>query len=418
MNESILKFAWKHRFYNQTQLTTTDNRELVVLKPGKENFDAGPDFFLADVRIDGTRWVGNVEIHIKSSDWLRHGHDTNTAYNNVTLHVVYEHDRDIQVNGVNLPTLELKNIITPEFLATYDQIVAGKFKTIPCESVLSSVEPIYINSWVSRLLIERLSDRLNQLSLLFKHNRNDLNETFYQWLSMGFGAKVNKEAFLQLAQLVPYSLLRKYLSDKRLADALLFGQSGMLPAQSDSRYVSHLIREYAHLKAKHRLRSMGLDAWKFMRMRPANFPTIRLAQLSGLLFSSPLEHWYTQKLDDAHTFSINIDPFWERHYSFYESTVEQQKRIGEDFSHHLLINVIASFRAFYLQQHGEDWVTEVENFFNSMPPERNKVLRSLEGIGLENRCGAQSQGLLQLYNVYCEQKKCLLCSIGYQILGK
>ena len=416
MNEAILKFAWKHRFYQAAKLFTTDGRELLVLKPGRENFDAGPDFFLADLRIGNTRWVGNVEMHVRSSDWLRHGHTADPAYNNVTLHVVYHHDTDILVQGVPLPTLELQGKISDKLLQEYDKIVAQKFKTIPCEASLRSVDKVYVSTWVNRMLVERLSQKLIQIRQLFHKNHGGIQETFYQWLCLGFGRTVNKEAFLQLARIVPLQLVRKYQNDELKLCALLLGQSGLLPSESKEEYMVKLIHEYRFLAGKHQLEAMLASNWKFLRMRPSNFPSLRIAQLSSFLSCVNWEGIYLNSLSMEYKFQVRLNEFWNTHFSFTRSTLNRQKALGVDFNHHLLINVLAPFRVFYLENSGEPWEDELEDFFQLLPPESNKVLNEMTAIGFENTCGAHSQGLLQLHNVYCEQKKCLLCSIGYQIL--
>ncbi len=420
MNEALLKFAWKHRLYRPVNLLTTTETPISVLKPGRENTNAGPDFFMAELCLGETRWAGNVEIHTKSSDWYLHGHQHDAAYNNVILHVVFEHDNDVFVNGEALPTLELKHFLTNDFLANYTNLATGSYRFLPCEKSLSAIESIQVNTWLNRLLVERLLQRTEQIKLLFDNNQQDLQETAYQWLLMGFGRQVNKDAFLQLAIAVPQNLLRKYVHDEVQLQALLFGQSGLLPAETNDDYVASLIAACTYLKQKHRLQPMNAASWKFLRMRPVNFPTLRIAQLAAFLANqSAILDFYKLELSASGRWSLGelrLNPFWDNHYSFSASKVNRPKYLGEDFSQHLQINVLAPLRIFYQQLQGNDWIDEVENFFHSLPAEHNAITRKMESAGFKNTCSAHSQGLLQLHNLYCEEKKCLLCNVGYQIL--
>ncbi len=420
MNETILKYAWKFRCFNKAQLFTTDGQEVLVLKPGTENADAGPDFFMAELRIGDTRWVGNVEIHVRSSDWELHKHQHDNSYNNVILHVVYEHNREIEVAGKNVATLQLKDYLSEEFLSQFSNLSAGTFSSIPCERSLIDVAEIHKGSLMNRMLVERLIQKTEQLKFLYDANQQDLLGTFYQWLLIGFGQKVNKEAFHQLSQRLPLVLVKKYAAKPEQLEALVFGVSGLLPSHHNEEYVQTLIRNFHFLKEKHKLEPLPKETWKFLRMRPSNFPSLRLAQLSQLLIIKPLlVDFFSEPLtieDLEVQFAINLDPFWSKHFSFEESSVEREKPMGQDFIRHLLLNVLIPFRFFRGQLIGENTVEELEELYMKLEPENNLITRKMVNAGFKNEHSAHSQALIQLHNLYCDPKKCLLCSIGYQIL--
>lgn len=417
MNEVLLNYVWKFRCLKAGALYTTSGDPLTILKPGKENKDAGPDFFMSEIIIGGTRWVGNVEVHVKSSDWELHRHQNDRSYNNVILHVVYIHDRDILVEGRRLPTLELKHHIDQGFIERFDSI-SKNHNSIPCENLLPNVEDFHINSWLNRLLLERLTQRNRQLQLIHQNTSQDLLETFYRWLMIGFGQKVNKEAFLQLAIAVPLKLARKYLKDPGQLEALYFGMSALVPEDCFDEYADQLRENFAFLRHKHKLSPMNPATWKFLRMRPNGFPSIRLAQFVSLI----------SRIDSLESLLMNEDsglkeiwfdgvhPYWSNHYSFGNESTPHEVHPGKDFLNHIQLNVFVPFRVFRLKLVGEEAGELIESFFDKLPPEHNQITRKMAAAGFNNGCGVRSQALIQLHNLYCEEKKCLLCNIGYQVL--
>ncbi len=419
MNEAILMYAWKYRCFTTPILKSTSGLEITVLKPGVENTDAGPDFFLAEIKVGDTKWVGNVEIHVKSSDWLLHKHQHDKAYQNVILHVVYMHDCEIEVAGVDLPTLELKPILSPDFLKRFTQLSLGKEETIPCRNMLADVPPIHKSSLLNRMLIERLEDKTHQIHFLQQQN-NDLIDSFYQWLLIGFGQKVNKEAFHQLSRQLPYGLVSKYFDRPDLLEALYFGVSGLIPESSDQLYVLQLKKDFEFLRSKHQLETLNKTEWKFLRMRPANFPTIRLAQLCMLLsrcgsLSSLANNGFSvEELSDM--LAIDQHSFWSIHFTFREPLGSRVKHGGKDFVRHLLLNVTIPFRFYRSVNFGEPEMLDVVELYADLEAENNVITRKMVLAGFKNDTAADSQALLQLHNIYCDAKKCLLCSIGYQIL--
>lgn len=420
MNEALLMYAWKFRCFRPAQLKTTEGTEITILKPGKENTDAGPDFFMSELKLGDTHWVGNVEIHVKSSDWNLHQHQHDPSYNNVILHVVYIHDKEIDIVGKQVPTLQLKDYLPADFLERFRSISNGSGQSIPCEKLLSGVAPIHINSCLSRMLVERLIQRTEQIKFLYDSTNQNLLETFYQWLFIGFGQKVNKEAFHQLARTAPFSLVKKHTNELIQIEAMLFGVSGLLPISTQDEYLLKLNKIYNYQRQKHGLEELPKSVWKFLRMRPSNFPTLRIAQLSQLLRLHPaLETLFTDDVDEkslALQMKVELHPFWQNRFSFETSPRVVDKQTGKDFIKHLQLNVIIPFRYFRAHLIGENEVDEMERMIAALPPEKNSITRKMEKAGFENTNAAKSQALIQLHNLYCEEKKCLLCSIGYQIL--
>jgi hypothetical protein len=420
MNESVLKYAWKFRCFNTLNLVTTDGEAIEIIRPGIENSDAGPDFFLAKVRIDGTEWIGNVEIHVNSADWPRHGHDTDMAYDNVILHVVFHHNRDIFIRNRRVPTLEVKNFLSESLLANFHSI-QQPFKLIPCEGLQARVEEFHKTSFLSTLLIERLADKCLVIEELFMGNRDDLTETFYQYLLMGFGQKVNKSAFELLSRKLPFRILRKYVHNELSTEALLFGVAGFLKDEIPGNdYHRSLRSEYLFLRQKHMLEEMEMSNWKFLRMRPGSFPTIRISQLAGLLLKNfqltvLFSEMHPLRLYDD-IFHVKASGYWDTHFTFKKPSPENEKYIGKDFLNHVLINVIFPFTFFTGQKIGRNYAEQIEHHYKALTREENIITRKMMAAGFRNENSAHSQALIQLNAHYCEPKKCLNCNIGYEAL--
>ncbi len=417
MNELILKYAWQYNCFNAINLRTTQGWPLVIHRPGRENTDAGPDFSLAEITIDGTRWIGNVEIHVNSSDWEIHKHQLDKAYNNVILHVVFNHDKEIKVQGANLPTLELKELLEPNFISRYLSILKYSGTSIPCNTFLPNIDQFHVNSWLQRLLVERVIDKTAQILHLFQKNNGDIIETLYQWLAIGFGLKVNKDAFLILTRYLPYTLIRKNSHSDKSITALLFGVSGLLPDNHSNRYVTELIEEFAFLQTKYTLSGMNKEAWKFLRMRPYNFPTVKLAQFGALLcaYGNLLDVVSHSPQEINQRIKRGVNPFWNTHYSFRNETHFREKGIGEVAQKHLWLNTIQPFQLFLIRLKGNEVTDDIEDIFSHLPPENNKVTRKMVKAGFLNENSAHSQALIQLHNLYCDEKKCLKCTIGHQV---
>ncbi|MDQ3110863.1 MAG: DUF2851 family protein [Bacteroidota bacterium] len=422
MKEEFIHYIWKTKQFNPTDLRTESGQPVTIIHPGEHNHSSGPDFFNAQLIIGEMSWSGNVEIHTKASDWLRHKHQHDHAYNNVILHVVYESDLPLQSNyRQDLPTLVLRDRIDMGLYEKYLQLRSSKTK-IPCSSRLKAVPAILKTTWLSRILAERLERKVSELNTELGQNKNDWEETFYRHISRQFGMKVNAEPFQWLSACVPYRMLRKQNDNLLQTEALLFGQSGLLPEKFSDTYTNALIREYMHLQVKYNIRPMPAHWWKFMRLRPNNFPTIRIAQLAGLFVRQPqLFRMCMEENDPAELrkiFAIPASGYWNTHYRFGKVSRRSEKNMGAQAIDTILINTIAPFKFLYGKIKGnEELQQQAIALLEKIGSENNKIIREWSEFGIEPVCAAESQALLELTKKYCEKKKCLNCEIGNYMIG-
>ena len=419
MKEEFLHFIWEHKLFIRTNLKTVDGEVLEIISTGQPNPNSGPDFFNARVRIGETTWAGNIEIHQKSSHWYQHRHDTDAAYDNVILHVVEMHDKPVLVKNHAVPTLEIS--FQPEIFENYEQLLKSKC-WIACEERLSGVDPFILRFWFSALMIERLQAKTSHILELLQQNKNNWNETFYQLLARNFGMKTNALPFELLAKSTPLNILSKQKNDLFQTEALLFGQSGLLNETllGDDYYLS-LRKEYSYLYKKYGLSGIESHLWKFMRLRPVNFPTIRIAQLamlihhSSALFSRILEIDTLQELKTL--FDVSASEYWDTHYRFNKTSGEIKKTLGETAFNNLVINTIAPMLFVYGDQHLDQAMKDRALFFlEKLPPESNQIISKWNERGIDSRSAFETQALIQLKNCYCEIKKCLHCQLGAKII--
>ncbi|KAA3631520.1 MAG: DUF2851 family protein [Bacteroidetes bacterium] len=423
MKEEFLHYLWRLRRFDLKNLQTTEGENIKIHSVGKLNENAGPDFLDARIKIGETFWAGSVEIHINASDWNVHGHQRDRAYDNVILHVVYEEDRPIfDANGERIPCMELRRRITPRVLAMYEKLMRSE-KWIPCEYHFTNVPEITRNLWLDRLLVERLEDRCVSMQNLLESNKNDWEETFYQCLARGFGLKVNTDAFEQLARSLPLVTLGRHRGQLFQIEALLFGQAGFLDFDFEGEYPNKLKKEYSFLKQKYGLNPMAPAAWKFLRMRPANFPTIRIAQFAMLifqtthLFSKMLSAANVQEIENALT--VITSSYWETHYVFDKPTSKKwRKMLGKTTIHLIIINIIVPFLFLYGNQKDDDkFKNKAFQLLESIPAEQNKIMRGWKKLGVHPESAYQTQALIQLKTKHCELKKCVSCAIGNSVFG-
>lgn len=420
MKEEFLQFIWEHHLFAKTKLLTVDGKPVEILSTGRPNYDSGPDFFNARIKIGDTTWAGNIEVHSKSSNWFQHKHETDRAYDNVILHVVEHFDKPVQINGENLPALEIK--YPPELLENFDQLLKSK-KWILCEDKLQSVDPFILRFWYSSLMIERLQAKTNDILQILQKNTNNWNETFYQLLARNFGMKTNAVPFELLAGSLPLQILSKHKNSLPQIEALLFGQAGFLnDALPGDDYFLALRNEYSFLLKKYKLAGIDTHLWKFMRLRPVNFPTVRIAQLAALihqssaLFSRILE---MEDLDELQTlFNVTASDYWDTHYRFNKASAENKpKHLGDTVFQNLVINTIAPLLFVYGEQHlNQGMKDRALLFLEKVPPESNQVTGKWNELGIECLSAFESQALIQLKKQYCENKKCLHCQIGAKII--
>src|SRR5665213_363851 len=333
--EDFLHYVWKFRLFDRTQLRTNDGDELEIYSAGMHNSDSGPDFQNGRVRIGGTTWAGNIEVHLSSSDWQKHGHSTDNAYDNVILHVVYRDDQPLVLtNGRRVPTLELQNRIPDDLYARYHNLVFGNQTVIPCEASIASVDSLTLHNWLTRVLVERLEKRSAAVIAALNLNRGDWEETFYQFLAANFGFKTNALPFELLAKSLPQNILAKHKNSPAQIEALIFGQAGFLTDNLNDNYPLKLKKEYEFLRKKYNLTPVDAHLWKFMRLRPQNFPTIRLAQFAALvvqsnhLFSKVLETKDAANLRNLFT-EIKVNKYWDDHYRFDVISAPSPKNLGQ-----------------------------------------------------------------------------------------
>lgn len=419
--EEFLQFVWENKLFNYGGLKTEAGKKVEIIHPGRRNTNSGPDFFNARIKIDDTEWAGNVEVHHKASDWLAHNHQTDKAYDNVILHVIEKADQEItRNNGEVLPTVVIK--YPAQYKTNYRKLLEAK-TWISCEDDFFKIDPVVLRLGFNRLMIERLEQKTKQIEEKLAQNGNNWNETFYQVLTRAFGFKVNAVPFELLAKAVPLSLLGKHKNNLLQLEALLFGASGLLNEEliGDDYYLQ-LRQEFSFLYKKYKLKPVEAHLWKFMRLRPVNFPTIRIAQLAALihnsnaLFSKIIEIETLNELKNL--FKVQASEYWNVHYRFNKKTKRSQSReLGESSIHILLINVVIPFLFVYGEaQNQHQLKNRALVFLEELPPENNSIIKNWQRLGINIRSAFESQALLQLKNVYCDNKKCLNCQIGNKLV--
>jgi hypothetical protein len=402
---------------------TVDNQEVKIISPGIQNHDSGPDFFNARIKIGDTEWAGNVEMHSMASDWNKHNHQIDNAYDSVILHVVHDADTVIlNSQSETIPTLEIRGLYSESLFFEYRKLISSR-DWVPCSGNIKEVSDLIIFSWLDRVLIERLERKTKFIEDILADTKNNWDEVFYISLCRSFGFNTNSQPFEQLARSLPLFILNKHKDNLFQIEALLFGHAGLLNPRLKDEYSQLLLKEYEFLAKKYDLKSVKSWSWKFMRMRPINFPTIRMAQLaqlivnSGHLLSKVLE---ISKLDKMQKlFDIEVSEYWLTHYSFGSESKKKGKSFGSDAFDLILINTIIPFLFVYGKHLGNQQIIDRTLFFlQQTKPESNGVVRSWAADGLKALNAGHSQSLLTLKNEYCNQIRCLECAIGNSILQK
>ncbi len=423
MHESFLYYVWQFQYFDRTDLKTTDGENIEVFKTGVLNSDSGPDFSNAKIKIGNLDWAGTVEIHTKASAWQDHHHDVDKAYDNVVLHVVWQSDKPVfRADGTAMPTLELQPLVNDSLVVEYKKLVNSP-TSIPCEKTFPSISELVRISMLDKALMQRLETKAEQVIQLFNHNQNDWEEITYQLLARNFGFKVNYDPFFQLSQAVPFKILLKHGDSLLQMEALLFGQAGFLDHALKHEYMKLLQREYQLLAGKYSLSGMQLNKsiWKYLRLRPANFPTIRIAQFAALfnanknLFSRIID---AENLGDLKSiFNVTTSEYWHHHYRFGHKTVRSLSGVGESSIENLIINTVVPMLVAYGKQKDEQlFIDRAVNFLQQIQPESNKITRSWNDLGAPAKSAFDSQALIELNNNFCLKRKCLACTIGATIL--
>ncbi len=419
--EDLMQFIWEQRLFEQHALRTTDGRPVEVLRPGRIQRDSGPDLVDAQLRIDGQLWAGTVEVHLRSSEWNAHGHTRDPAYDNVVLHVVYEHDTEVRtMSGHQLPTVELFPRISSDSVALYHSLMRGQ-GFVPCAHRISTVDQSRLGPWLERVLIERLERKTQEVDALYQQLGRDAAETLYHLLARAFGSKVNAEPFGMLAHALPLRVVLKYRDDALRTEALLFGQAGLLQVDLVDEHARRLQEEHRLLAQLHGLRPAPVAAWKFGRIRPMNFPTVRIAQFAQLLMrcdgdlSQLLGTGDLQALFDL--LDVQAGAYWQDRYRFDVPSPVASKRLGRTAAEHILINaVVPVLFAMGRWQGREELGERALRFLEQLPAERNSLLAGWEALGIGADTAARGQALLELKNQYCAPRRCLSCGVGNQLL--
>ncbi len=417
--ETFLHYVWRLKKFDLQQLKTTEGEPVNILDGGNYNHNAGPDFLNARININNTLWIGHVEIHVLSSDWLKHGHQ----YDNVILHVVLEEDEWIyNSSGCRLPCLELKKRIPRNLLGLYQKLVHNEY-WVPCQYFFPKVPEITKALWLDRLMIDRLEDKLEGQQQRLRDNTYDWEATFYHFLSKGLGMKVNSDAMEELTLRTPLAIVRKHKHSLFQLEALFFGQSGLLQPDFKEAYPKRLLKEYQFLAQKFNLQPMTGAQWNFLRLRPANFPTIRIAQLAALLYQTDNLFQKTlvaASLDELYNMlELTLSNYWFDHYRFDKVSIGKFKHMGKSTRRSLIINTICPFLFLYAEERKNEQVKQKAlSWLEQLPPERNKIIRGWEKLGMQPESALKTQALIQLKTRYCEVRKCTDCSIGHSILSK
>jgi Protein of unknown function (DUF2851) len=423
VSESFLHYLWQFQYFDKKELKTTAGDDLIIIKPGMPNTDAGPDFPQAKIKIDGMDWAGSVEIHVKSSEWMEHGHHLDQAYENVVLHVVWAEDKPIyRADGTRIPALALSGRVNERLINEYQKLISNS-SVIPCEHSFSKIDSLTKLSMVDKALMKRLEDKANQVGMLLNQNNGDWEETTYQLLAANFGFKVNKEPFLQLAKALTYKIIQKHRDQPVQVEALLFGQAGFLVAKTKDEYITKLFNEYQFFSKKYSLQSseMNVAQWKFLRLRPSNFPTLRIAQFAALLqsrksiFSHLIEIEGYKALQQF--FRITPSSYWQTHYRFGKKAEGAVPDFGEASADMVIINSVVPLLVAYGKAK-DDWtlVDKAVNILQHIASEKNKIVTLWKDLGYTSKNAFDSQGLIELYQNFCQSRQCLNCNIGSAIL--
>ena len=420
MKEEALHFIWKNRLFGLKPLKTTDDQLIEVISPGIHNTDSGPDFFNAKIKIGDTLWAGNIEIHIKTSDWLIHNHQNDKNYSNIILHVVFENDVSNEIKITSAPTLVLP--ISERFKSEIENI-SNKNEPF-CYSKLHKITNTEISNYLEYLLIERLEEKYITNLRILEESINCWNTLFYKTLIKYFGGYTNNHAFEQLSNRIPHKILLQNSSDLLKNEALLFGTAGFLEKTYDNEYYVQLQNEYAFQKAKYGLTPLPIHIWKFLRLRPSNFPTIRIAQLAHLICKNAQitnSLFNLQKLENLELFDhINTNTYWNNHYQFSQTSKPLQiKTLGKTMQNQLIINVVIPYiYTYHKKQNNYQMCERVIDWLYNMKPEKNSTITNWEKNGIESTNSATSQALYHLKSRYCDRKDCIRCRIGQKTLAE
>ena len=420
MKEDFLHYLWKFKKFDTSNLTTSNGEKLTIENSGSYLQLAGPDFFNSQITIENQKWAGNVEIHLKSSDWYAHHHERDSNYDSVILHVVWDHDVEIyRKNNTEIPVLILKNLVSKETLNNYQSLVSPK-SWIFCEKQIESVNSFIMLNWQERLFFERLERKSKPICDLAESTLHDWDAILFCQLAKNFGLNTNGESFYNMANSIPFSIIRKEGNDLFNLESLLFGIAGLLEINKEDHYYKKLKGNFDYLIQKYQLQSNSFTSLQFFKHRPDNFPTIRVSQLANVYYCQQQLFSKIIKADNVATiyeiFDKSVSEYWETHYQFDKISPKKKKALSKSFIDLLIINTIIPLQFAYAKSKGKEISEKLISLLNQVKPEANAIIDKFSSFGLKAQNAFETQALLQLKNEYCNKNRCLECSIGMELL--
>ena len=429
--EQLLHYTWKHKLYPLKELTTSDGQRVEIVDPGLHNRNAGPDFFNAKIRIGSTMWVGNVEIHDKSSDWYQHGHDKDSRYDNVVLHVAAELDTEVmKSNGEYVPQLQLS--VPDDVLTHYDELQKTD-EYPPCYKVIPHLSALIIHSWMAALQTERLEQKTEAIRKRAELCNGSWEDAYFVTLARNYGFGINGEVFEQWAYNIPLNAVAHHRDDLFQMEAIFMGQAGLLELDSipeyyqkdalNDGYFAKLRNEYQYLAHKFSMKPIDFKLWRFLRLRPQNFPHIRISQLANLYYQQKAglsQLIECETLDELkNVLKSQVTPYWETHYTFGSTSPKNEKHLSYGSINLLMINTaIPMLFAYGRHTSKEVLCDKAFDFLEQLKAENNHIIRMWQQVGLPVKTAGDSQALIQLKKEYCDKKECLRCRFGYEYLRR
>ena len=420
MKEDFLHYLWKFKKFELSNLTTSNAEVLTIVNSGQYLQLAGPDFFNAQIIIGNQKWAGNIEIHIKSSDWYVHHHEKDEAYDNIILHVVWEHDTQIfRKNNTEIPVLELKKYVSKEVLDKYQSLMAPK-SWIYCEKQLATIDDFVWENWKERLFFERLERKSIAIQKKLNETQQDWETVLFCLLAKNFGLNTNGESFLKIAQSIPFSIIRKEGQEVENLESLFLGKSRLLEGDKEDVYFKNLKSRFEYLTHKYNLEHSLFETVEFFKHRPDNFPTIRWSQLANLyakhhnLFSKLIVSNSVKSIYEI--FEVSVSTYWQTHYTFDKESPKKKKTLSKSFIDLIIINTIIPFQFAYSKSLGKEISESLLNFIKEVSPESNSIIQKFNSFKIISKNAFETQSLLQLKNEYCNRSRCLECAIGIELL--
>ena len=422
MKEDFLHYLWKFKKFDVSNLHTSNGEAITIINSGQYLQLAGPDFFNAQITIAKQKWAGNVEIHLKSSDWYVHHHERDEAYDSIILHVVWEHDTEIfRKNNTEIPVLELKKYVAKETLENYQSLMTPK-SWVFCEKELASIDSFTFKNWQERLFFERLERKSKHIQELLEQTNQDWEAVLFCLLAKNFGLNTNGNLFLRIVQSIPFTIIRKESFELENLEALLFGKAGLLMVDKEDSYFKDLATRFTYLSHKYQLEESVFEPVQFFKHRPDNFPTIRLSQLASLynnqhnLFSKLIE---AKSVEDIYKiFKVSVSDYWQTHYLFDKESPKKKKALSTSFIDLVIINTIIPIQFAYAKSQGASTSEQLIDLLQDVAPESNGIIQKFQSFGIKAQNAFETQSLLQLKNEYCNKSKCLECAIGMELLKK